>query len=86
MHTFLDKPLVLSLNRSWQVIGHRTVKQALVALTGGDATAAAALPPPSASTSPTRHSPLGAPSFHSAQPPRRILTLPETKPARQRQP
>jgi 5-methylcytosine-specific restriction endonuclease McrA len=56
--TFLDKPLVLSLNRSWQVLGHRTVKQALVALNGGDsathatyaahstrATDAAALPP-----------------------------------------
>lgn len=33
----LDQPLVLSLNRVWQVIGHRTVKQALVALNGGDA-------------------------------------------------
>ncbi len=33
----LDKPIVLSLNRAWQVIGHRTVKQALVALNGGDA-------------------------------------------------
>jgi len=31
----LDKPIVLSLNRAWQAIGHRTVKQALVALTGG---------------------------------------------------
>ena len=31
----LDKPIVLSLNRAWQVIGHRTVKQALVALNGG---------------------------------------------------
>ena len=32
MHTdLLDKPIVLSLNRAWQVIGHRTVKQALVA-------------------------------------------------------
>ena len=37
----LDKPIVLSLNRVWQVIGHRTVKQALVALNGG----AAGLPP-----------------------------------------
>lgn len=37
----LDKPIVLSLNRAWQVIGHRTVKQALVALNGG----AAGLPP-----------------------------------------
>jgi 5-methylcytosine-specific restriction endonuclease McrA len=33
----LDQPIVLSLNRVWQVIGHRTVKQALVALNGGDA-------------------------------------------------
>ena len=31
----LDKPIVLSLNRAWQVIGHRTVKQALIALNGG---------------------------------------------------
>ena len=31
----LDKPLVLALNRSWQPIGHRTVRQALVALNGG---------------------------------------------------
>ena len=30
-----NKPIVLSLNRAWQVIGHRTVKQALVALNGG---------------------------------------------------
>ena len=35
--TLLDQPIVLSLNRAWQVIGHRTVKQALVALNGGDA-------------------------------------------------
>ena len=42
MTTLLDKPLVLSLNRAWQVIGHRTVRQALVALNGGDS---AALPP-----------------------------------------
>jgi 5-methylcytosine-specific restriction endonuclease McrA len=34
--TLLDKPIVLSLNRAWQVIGHRTVKQALVALNGGN--------------------------------------------------
>lgn len=34
--TFLDQPIVLSLNRAWQVIGHHTVKQALVALAGGD--------------------------------------------------
>lgn len=33
--SILEKPLVLSLNRAWQVIGHRTVKQALVALNGG---------------------------------------------------
>ena len=32
----LDKPIVLALNSAWQVIGHRTVRQALVALTGGD--------------------------------------------------
>ena len=32
----LDQPIVLSLNRAWQVIGHRTVKQALVALNGGE--------------------------------------------------
>ena len=31
--SILDKPIVLSLNRAWQVIGHRTVKQALIALT-----------------------------------------------------
>jgi 5-methylcytosine-specific restriction endonuclease McrA len=31
----LNKPIVLSLNRAWQVIGHRTVKEALVALNGG---------------------------------------------------
>lgn len=30
-----DKPIVLSLNRVWQPIGHRTVRQALVALMGG---------------------------------------------------
>jgi len=35
--SILDKPIVLSLNRAWQVIGHRTVKQALVALNGGGA-------------------------------------------------
>jgi 5-methylcytosine-specific restriction endonuclease McrA len=34
--SILDKPIVLSLNSAWQVIGHRTVKQAIVALTGGD--------------------------------------------------
>ncbi|MDF9832793.1 5-methylcytosine-specific restriction endonuclease McrA [Ereboglobus sp. PH5-5] len=45
MTPLLDKPLVLSLNRSWQVIGHRTVRQALVALNGGDPSAASALPP-----------------------------------------
>ncbi|MDR1012180.1 MAG: HNH endonuclease [Opitutaceae bacterium] len=45
MTTLLDKPLVLSLNRAWQVIGHRTVRQALVALSGGDPSATDALPP-----------------------------------------
>jgi hypothetical protein len=39
----LDKPIVLSLNRAWQVIGHRTVKQALIALNGGGAGLPAAL-------------------------------------------
>lgn len=39
----LDQPIVLSLNRAWQVIGHRTVKQALVALNGGDAASPPAL-------------------------------------------
>jgi len=34
--SILDKPIVLALNRAWQVIGHRTVRQAIVALTGGD--------------------------------------------------
>jgi 5-methylcytosine-specific restriction endonuclease McrA len=33
--SILDKPIVLSLNRAWQAIGHRTVKQALIALNGG---------------------------------------------------
>ena len=33
----LDKPIVLALNRAWQPIGHRTVRQAIVALNGGDA-------------------------------------------------
>ncbi|MCF3650033.1 HNH endonuclease [Synoicihabitans lomoniglobus] len=32
-----NKPIVLSLNRVWQPIGHRTVRQALVALAGGSA-------------------------------------------------
>jgi 5-methylcytosine-specific restriction endonuclease McrA len=35
MQNILNKPIVLSLNRAWQIIGHRTVKQALVALNGG---------------------------------------------------
>ncbi len=35
MNSILDKPIVLSLNRVWQAIGHRTVKQAIVAMTGG---------------------------------------------------
>src|SRR5688572_20046091 len=37
----LDKPIVLSLNRAWQVIDHHTVKQALIAINGG----ATGLPP-----------------------------------------
>ena len=40
MHTsnhLLDSPIVLSLNRAWQVIGHRTVRQAITAMTGGEA-------------------------------------------------
>lgn len=41
--SILDKPIVLSLNRAWQVIGHRTVKQALVALNGGNEDLPAAL-------------------------------------------
>ncbi len=43
MSDLLDKPIVLSLNRAWQVIGHRTVKQALVALNGGSGDITAAL-------------------------------------------
>lgn len=39
----IDKPIVLSLNRVWQAIGHRTVRQALVALMGGDSGHAPAL-------------------------------------------
>ncbi len=35
MSNILDKLIVLSLNRAWQAIGHRSVKQALVALNGG---------------------------------------------------
>jgi 5-methylcytosine-specific restriction endonuclease McrA len=35
MSDLLDTPIVLLLNRGWQPIGHRTVKQALVALCGG---------------------------------------------------
>lgn len=31
----LERPIVLALNRAWQVIGQRTVKQALIALNGG---------------------------------------------------
>lgn len=31
----LKKPIVLSLNRAWQVIGHRTVEQAIIAMNGG---------------------------------------------------
>ena len=32
----LNNRIVLSLNRAWQVIGHRTVKQALMALNEGN--------------------------------------------------
>jgi 5-methylcytosine-specific restriction endonuclease McrA len=39
----LDKPIVLSLNRAWQPICHRTVKQALIALNGGGGGVAPAL-------------------------------------------
>lgn len=35
MDSVLDKQLVLSLNSAWQAIGHRTVKQAIVAMCGG---------------------------------------------------
>jgi len=35
MSDVLDKTIVLLLNRAWQPIGHRTVKQALVAMCGG---------------------------------------------------
>ena len=34
--SILDKPIVLALNAAWQIIGHRTVREAIVALTGGD--------------------------------------------------
>lgn len=34
-HDITDKAIVLSLNSGWQPIGHRTVRQALVALAGG---------------------------------------------------
>ena len=36
MSSILDKPIVLALNSCWQIIGHRSVRQAIVALTGGD--------------------------------------------------
>ena len=36
-HDITHKAIVLSLNRVWQPIGHRTVRQALVALAGGGA-------------------------------------------------
>jgi 5-methylcytosine-specific restriction endonuclease McrA len=32
----LNKPIVLTLNRLWQATGHRTVKDAMVALNGGN--------------------------------------------------
>jgi 5-methylcytosine-specific restriction endonuclease McrA len=35
--SFLDQSTVLVLNRVWQVLGHRTVKEALVALAAGEA-------------------------------------------------
>ena len=35
-HNILDKPIVLSLNSAWQIIGFRTVRAAIVALTSGD--------------------------------------------------
>src|ERR1035438_7288733 len=31
----VNKPIVLALNRSWQPIGHTTVKKAFVAMSGG---------------------------------------------------
>ena len=34
--SILDKAIVLALNNAWQPIGHRTVRKAIVALTGGD--------------------------------------------------
>lgn len=34
--SLLDKQLVLSLNANWQVLGWRTVRQAIVAMTGTD--------------------------------------------------
>jgi hypothetical protein len=36
MESVLDKQIVLSLNSSWQPIGWRTVKQAMISLNGGD--------------------------------------------------
>jgi 5-methylcytosine-specific restriction endonuclease McrA len=43
--SFLDQSIVLTLNRVWQVLGHRTVKEALVALasSGSSSGAPAAL-------------------------------------------
>lgn len=43
MPDILEKPIVLSLNRAWLPIGHRTVKQALVSLNGGTGEIAPAL-------------------------------------------
>ena len=43
MDSILDKQIVLSLNASWQPLGWRTVRQAIVALTGTDGTHPAAL-------------------------------------------
>jgi len=36
MDSILDKVLVLSLNKSWQPIGQKTVRQAILSMTGGD--------------------------------------------------
>jgi hypothetical protein len=41
--SLLDKQIVLSLNANWQALGYRTVRQAIVALTGTDGSHPAAL-------------------------------------------
>lgn len=38
MDSVVNKAIVLQLNRSWQPIGFRTVKQAIIAMCGGDGT------------------------------------------------